>query len=359
MSNGQEAEETQESLIEELQNEYERIEVRLRELQQLLEHSQVEVNKLQQRNASIANRLTHIENNFETVPRSDIKNTYKAAMDARQRLITTRNQLEKLQSDKEMLEHFRDVLAKVLELLEGVSPAARLPGQVEQPGNGGLPAATIIRVVEAQEAERQRLARQMHDGPAQSLTNFILQAEICQRLFDRDPVRASEELNNLRAAANSTFQKVRSFIADLRPMMLDDLGLVPTVRRYIDTIKDKTNATIQLNITGAERRLEPHREVIMFRGIQELLTNARDHANASLIKVELHMDPDTITAVVEDNGRGFNVDEVLSENADRKALGLPTLKERIELIGGQIEIQSKEGEGTRVTISIPAGEPPF
>jgi two-component system sensor histidine kinase DegS len=92
----------------------------------------------------------------------------------------------------------------------------------------------------------------MHDGPAQSLTNFILQAEICQRLFDRNPERAAEELDNLKTAASVTFQKVRDFIFDLRPMMLDDLGVVPTVRRYVDSFKEKTDIGTDLEIMGTK-----------------------------------------------------------------------------------------------------------
>src|SRR5581483_11289058 len=90
----------------------------------------------------------------------------------------------------------------------------------------------VIQTIEAQESERQRLAQQMHDGPAQSLTNLILQAEIVERLFDSEPARARSELGQLKTSANVTFQRVRDFIFALRPMMLDDLGLLPTVRRY-------------------------------------------------------------------------------------------------------------------------------
>src|SRR5690606_21532328 len=142
-----------------------------------------------------------------------------------------------------------------------------MPSSVDLVGADGASLSTqaIVRIVEAQEVERQRLARQMHDGPAQSLTNFILQAEICQRLFDRNPDRAGEELNDLKTAARGTFQKVRDFIFDLRPMMLDDLGLVPTIRRYVEAYEEKTGIDTQLNILGDERRLPAHIEVMMFR----------------------------------------------------------------------------------------------
>src|SRR5205823_5117940 len=143
----------------------------------------------------------------------------------------------------------------------------------------------IVRIVEAQEAERQRLTRQMHDGPAQSLTNFILQAEICQRLFDMDPSRARTELVGLKGAATTTFQKIRDFMFELRPMMLDDLGLVPTVRRYLDSFETKTGVQTELSLTGSERRLPPHTEVTVFRAVQELLTNIRNHAQATRVGV--------------------------------------------------------------------------
>ncbi|GAB4445040.1 MAG: sensor histidine kinase [Anaerolineae bacterium] len=348
-----------EELLEEIRTEYERIQLQLRELGSLIEHSQLEVDKLAQRNQAIATRLKQVEDNFDTVPRSDIKATFDAAQDARQRLLTMRGQLEKLQSDKNNLEHFGSVLERVLTLVEGAEIVARDDSAGLQSADG-LTAATVIRIVEAQESERQRLARQMHDGPAQSLTNFILQAEICQRLFDKDPRRASEELNNLKAAASGTFQKVRDFIADLRPMMLDDLGVVPTVRRYVDNFQEKTGITVELAISGEERRLEAHREVMLFRGVQELLSNARDHANASRVKISLDMGMDNITATVEDNGRGFNPEEVMDRGSEEsKAVGLSTLRERLELVGGTMRVNSTEGEGSTIRIQIPAGAPVY
>jgi two-component system sensor histidine kinase DegS len=343
-------------LLDELRAEYDRIQLQLRELSSLIEHSRVEVDKLAQRNQMVATRLTQIEDNFDTVPRSDIKTTYDMAQDARQRLLTMRGQLEKLQSDQANLGHFSNVLRRVLELVEGAEIVAQPEADAKKVGGDGLSAATVIRIVEAQEAERRRLARQMHDGPAQSLTNFILQAEICQRLFDRDPHRASEELNNLKAAASGSFQKVREFITDLRPMMLDDLGLVPTMRRYADSFQEKTGITVQLNITGEERRLEPHREVMTFRGVQELLSNARDYANASRVVVNLDMGVEYVKAAVEDNGRGFDPDEAMEESrGEADAIGLATLRERLELVGGSLEVMSKEKKGSKITLTIPAG----
>jgi two-component system sensor histidine kinase DegS len=212
----------------------------------------------------------------------------------------------------------------------------------------------IVRVVEAQEAERQRLSRQIHDGPAQALSNFILQAEIAARLFDKDAELARQELANLRTSATTTLQKVRDFIFDLRPMMLDDLGLVPTVKKYTDAFKEKSGLQTTLNFTGnTDNRLEPVREIMIFRGIQELLGNIRNHAQASQVRITFDMDETRVRTVVEDNGKGFDVEQALS--GPRRTIGLASLKERVELLGGRLEIESQPGQGTRIVMEMPTG----
>jgi two-component system sensor histidine kinase DegS len=205
-------------------------------------------------------------------------------------------------------------------------------------------------LVNAQETERQRLSRQMHDGPAQALSNFILQTEIAMRLFEIDAEQAKEELNNLKTSAMSTFQKVRNFIFELRPMMLDDLGLVPTVRRYADPFKEQNALDVSINVTGNDRRLEPYLEVMIFRAIQELLGNASRHSQATQVKVLLDMGEDRIRVSVDDNGRGFDPEAVLQGNS----LGLKLIRERAEMLGGNFEIDSAVGRGARVTFAVPA-----
>jgi len=353
------SESPREQLLSLLHNEFSRIKTQLTELEALVQQTHNEVERLQQKNAMVTNRLHQIEANFDSVPRPDIRVACNEALDTRSRLLTMRGNLEKLQSDQNQLRQMADIISKVLAQVEGLAPAAF---QSEAAAAETSPAAiNIIRIIEAQENERKRLARQMHDGPAQSLTNFILQAEICQRLFDRNPDRAAEELNNLKSVASSTFQKVRDFIFDLRPMMLDDLGLIPTLRRYVDSYNEKSGIRTVLHILGDERRLEPHREVILFRSIQELLANAREHSRATQATITLDLGLDFVSAIVEDNGQGFNPDTVLSGEdstvPESKAASLKTLRERVELIGGVMRLESEEGHGSKITVRIPAGNP--
>lgn len=336
-------------LIDQTREEYDRTQREIREIALLVEQSRGEVDKLSQRNATIGNHLRQIQQNFDTMPRTDIRATYDAALDAQQRLFTMRGQLEKLQSDQNSLERYAKYLKLVLEALGEAAPGTALPGGVAKGGNDAEP--VIVRIIDAQEAERQRMSKAMHDGPAQSLTNFILQAEIVQRLFDNNPEQARVELQNLKTTATATFARVRDFITELRPMMLDDLGLVPTVRRYVKGFEEKSGIHITLTVTGEERRFESHREVVAFRSIQELMNNSRSHAQCTQIRVALDTDATRVRVVVEDNGRGFDAAEALSRG--EKHIGLSTLKEKIELLGGQVHIDSTIGQGTRVTIELP------
>ena len=218
-----------EEIIEIITTEMRRLKDALSEIKVQIDQTQTVVNREQQRNADIAAELRTVQDNLETIPRQDIRAKYDEALDARFRLSTMRGQLEKFQSNRDHFEQEMALLNRLLNKLQGVDVLPDVERAQESAGpRAGL---NIMRIVQAQEEERRRLARQMHDGPAQSLTNFILQAEICQRLFDRSPDRAAEELDNLKTSASATFQKVRDFIFDLRPMMLDDLGVVPTVRR--------------------------------------------------------------------------------------------------------------------------------
>jgi two-component system sensor histidine kinase DegS len=191
----------------------------------------------------------------------------------------------------------------------------------------------------------------MHDGPAQALSNFILQTEIAMRLLDVDPVQAKDELGNLKTSAMGTFQKVRNFIFELRPMMLDDLGLIPTIRKYADAFKEQTGLDVNVTVTGNERRLESYLEVMIFRALQELLGNAARHSQATMIKVQVDLGNEIARVSVDDNGKGFDPETLKQSNN----LGLKLIQERAEMLGGNFEIDSAAGKGTRISFIVPIG----
>ena len=317
----------------------------LREVTLMMEQSQGELSKLTQRNAAITTHLQQVQSQLDKMPPQEIKSAYDSALDAQQRLFVMRGQLEKLQTEKSHLERFKSTLERARASTSNTGASASSAG-----GGGKSPLASVEMLVNAQETERQRLSRQMHDGPAQALSNFILQTEIAMRLFDVDAVQARAELNSLKSSAMSTFQKVRNFIFELRPMMLDDLGLVPTVRRYSDAFKEQMGLDISVTVTGNERRLEPYLEVMLFRAIQELLGNAARHSQGSVVKVVLDMGEERVRVSVDDNGRGFDPD-VVQQGA---SLGLKLIRERSEMLGGSFEMDSAIGKGARISFAVPA-----
>ncbi|MBM3152621.1 MAG: sensor histidine kinase [Chloroflexi bacterium] len=325
-----------------IQDELAEIQRGIKEITLMLEQSRAEVGKLTQRNAAITAHLQQVQNQAGAGQTGELRMAYDSALDAQQRLFVMRGQLEKLQSDQAHLERQKKTLEKLHELLAGSAGTARVE-------KGGL--ASVEMLVNAQESERRRLSRQMHDGPAQALSNFILQTEIAMRLLDVDAEQARSELSNLKIAAMGAFQKVRNFIFELRPMMLDDLGLVPTIRRYADAIKEQSSMDVNVNVSGTERRLEPYLEVMVFRAMQELISNATRHSQATVIKVQVDMGDHLVRLSVEDNGNGFDAEAAHKDGA----LGLNLIKERVEMSGGSFTVDSMPGKGARISLTVPAG----
>ncbi len=324
-----------------VQAELEETQRALHEVSLMIEQSQGELSKLAQRNAAITAHIQKSQGQAGQTSAQDMKMAYDSALDAQQRLFVMRGQLEKLQSDKSHLEKYKAVLEKMA--------SGAMTGTASASGAAKTSSSSMEMVINAQEAERQRLSRQMHDGPAQAMSNFILQTEIAMRLFDVDAAQAKEELGNLKVAAMGTFQKVRNFIFELRPMMLDDLGLAPTLRKYVDTFKEQTGLDVSLTVSGTEHRFEPYLEVMVFRAVQELLGNAARHSQATSVKVLLEAANEVVRVRVDDNGKGFDADAVLKGSG----LGLKLIRDRAEMLGGTFEADSAMGKGTRVSFSIP------
>jgi len=333
-----------EQFIDECVREYQRVESEAKEIELLLQQSSSELERLVQRNAQATNRMRQVEAALDTLPRADIREAYTSVLETQQRLFTMRGQVEKLQSDHNHLQRYLDLLRKMNQLVSYQGPEAPAPdkGEAVQP--------LAVRIIEAQERERQRLSRQMHDGPAQALTNLILQAEICERLFAADPEQGRAELANLKNAVAATFHKVRGFILSLRPMMLDDLGLVPTLRRYVDSFAENSGMQVRLVFTGKERRLASHKEVTVFRLLQDLLNNAQEIGHATSAQIHLDLGDDLARVVFEDNGNGYPAD-VPTPEAER--LGLAMVRERVDMLGGQIAFDLLDGQGLRVDLELP------
>jgi two-component system sensor histidine kinase DegS len=202
------------------------------------------------------------------------------------------------------------------------------------------------------EEERMRIARDMHDGPAQSMANLVLQAEILERLLDRNPKQLVTELAEFKNSVRNALEETRQLIFDLRPMTLDDLGLVPTLRKFIKEYGDRYGLATRFNVVGQERRLPGNTEGVLFRIIQEALTNVHKHARAKMAEVTMNLQPSRVSVTIKDDGQGFDVARTEANLHKNKNLGLLSMRERAELEKGTLEIRSQPGRGTEVKVEI-------
>lgn len=307
------------------------------------------------------NHLSMISKNFHTHSEADIKKAYEQAnqhqidlMLAREREQQIRKRRDELQIRQKNLgdtiekaDKFATQMGAVLGYLSG--DLTNITDALETAQQKQLLA---IKVIQSQEEERKRLARDIHDGPAQLLANVVLRAEICERLMGLDTIKAKDELTELKENARRSLVDVRKIIFDLRPMTLDDLGLVPTVRKYLEQFEERTRIRGELTVIGKVEDIESTVVVAAFRIIQECLNNVEKHADATQVTIKLEFLKKDLNIVVTDNGVGFDVDVALkSQRADN--FGLIGMFERVKLLEGRLQIDSSIGKGSRFYIQLP------
>lgn len=335
--------------------ELERLQREMNEVDVMIRQNASDVDKLAQREITLANRVRDLDVNLEKYSKAEIKSFFTAAQEIQMRLQMMRAQLEQLKDRQKAMRERYELIEEFLELLDqakGTMTGTTITDGNERSSDGNND--VIVNIIQAQEEERRRISLQMHDGPAQSMANLVLRAEICQRLLDKDIDQARSELSSLKTAINSMLQDIRKFVFDLHPMTLEDLGLVPTVRRFATEFGEKNNLEINIMVNGLENRMPIHYEVTLFRFIQEALNNVAKHARAHQVRILLNVSEGILQIIVEDDGEGFHVNEVLSDGSNRRNLGITGMRQQIEvLLKGEFGIESAIGRGTRVAASVP------
>jgi two-component system sensor histidine kinase DegS len=291
----------------------------------------------------------HVLNNITRLEIDDIESAFRFAADQRAELAMVEERLaqlgSRLSSVNQRLEEVRGVLGTLDQLADL---------EVSSPADGAARFRSASRqVFHIIEEERMRIARDMHDGPAQMLANLVLQAEVLERLLVRDPGLVVRELADFKAGVRDALEETRRLIFDLRPMTLDDLGLVPTLRKFVREFGEKTAITARFNVVGEERRLPSNYEGVLFRIIQEALTNVRKHARARTVEVTLTLQPRRVVAIVKDDGEGFDVAATEARLGRTRNLGLISMRERADLEKGHMEIRSQLGRGTEAKVTFP------
>ncbi|SDF21756.1 sensor histidine kinase [Sporomusa acidovorans] len=316
------------------------------------------VDELEKKERRSRLRLMEVSRNFRNYAEEDIKAAYEDTSNVQLELAMARLQEQNLRRQRDELELRLKALKNTVEKAESlVSQVGAVLGYLgNQMGSVVTQIETLqasqvfgAKIIRAQEEERRRVAREIHDGPAQAMANIVFRAEVCERLVDVDIDRAKNELKDLREQVRVALRETRTIIFDLRPMTLDDLGLVPTLRRVLETMKERCYIFPEIKILGEEKRLDTHIEIGLFRIIQEALNNVEKHSKAATVWVRIDFRPSVVSAVIEDDGQGFDTGSA----AGNESFGLMGMRERINLLGGELTIKSEVGKGTRVFVTVP------
>lgn len=346
--------------------ECKRLEDELKSLQLKIKDIFTQIERLEDLDRRSRNNLSSKSKNFHLFSEDDIKDAYDLANGIRIELLLKREE------EKNLIERRKEIEIRLKNAYDVYKKAENINKQITVAteylmGNAGNIAVTVdelskkhylsIKIIEAQEDERSRVARDMHDGPAQSLANIIVKAELCERLLDVDQDRAKNELHNLKGVIRGTLKDVRKIIYDLRPMSLDDLGLIPTLERYISIFEEDTGIKVSLKAFGPFGDLESAVQIAVFRIIQESLSNIRKHSKAKTTSIIIEKSIAKINLSIMDDGIGFDPENYKqNSNFVSSGFGLMNIKERVELLNGELHINSSPNLGTRISLFIPLNE---
>jgi len=215
------------------------------------------------------------------------------------------------------------------------------------------------RIIRNESDMRQKLARDLHDGPTQKLAGLVMQLDYINRLLDKDPKEARQELDKARGVAQQAVKEIRTSLFTLRPLVLESKGLSAALEQFGDRLRENEKVAIQVDPGDFGTELDANVAVTVFAIIEEAIGNARKHAPKAPILVSLQRKENSLVAIVQDQGPGFDVEKVESNYDKKTSLGLQNMHERAKLIDGNLVIVSAPGYGTRITLAVPIPPPPL
>jgi len=343
-------------ILEKAKEEARKLEGQLEELKVQVVNVIKEVELCERREKKCRLKLAFVSKQFGHLSEQAIKEAYEEAKEAQIELALKRRE------EKELIEKRNELERKLLDTKAIIEKAEKLSSQINialNYLNSDLKEmnmrfeqlkdkqALSVKIIEAQEEERKRIAREIHDGPAQAMANVLLKSELCERLITKDVEQAKVELKNLKDIVQQSLKEVRKIIYDLRPSALDDLGLIPALSRYIKNFSEETGIAVDFTVLSDYKRLSPEIEITCFRVIQEALTNIKKHSRAKNASVKFEFGMRFISIIIKDDGIGFDKENI------GQGYGLMGMKERVEILNGKFEISSFKNKGTQIYISIP------
>lgn len=291
-----------------------------------------------------------LDKNYESFSPRDINR------ESYEKIEALKEEQSRIEKDSEKLKEKISNLTEHLVELEEVLQNVRENTRAEKEKEVLIEEDEILRkkILETQELERQRIARELHDSIVQSLTGIIHKIEFCTKLMDMDTVRCKLELQTMSKTVREIIEDMRQVIYNLRPMSLDDIGLDVTLGQEITKLQSTGNFLVDYQIEGTSKKLSPLISLTVLRIVQEACMNIRKHANAQHIKILVSYETEKISVLIKDNGCGFDVESVQHlHRDDGTGFGISMMRERVYLLSGKIKIESIIGEGTTITVEIP------
>ncbi|MFE8696482.1 sensor histidine kinase [Cytobacillus sp. FJAT-53684] len=331
----------------------------LKEMKELVKKTIEEGDKLEIQSRFSRKRLSEVSKHFKDFSEEEVRDAYEKAHQLQMEYSINQ------QTEKQLRDRRDEIERRLIGLSETIERAEHLISQItvvmnyltsdlkqvgEMLEDAKMKQDFGLKIIAAQEEERKRVSREIHDGPAQMMANVMMRSDLIERVYrEKGGGDAIKEIRDLKKMVRSALYEVRRIIYDLRPMALDDLGLVPTLKKYLQTTEEyhkKIKITFA-NLKG-EKRLPGNYEVALFRLIQESVQNAIKHANPREIQVKMEIEKAKVTVVIKDDGIGFDLSQ-----KKKDSFGLIGMRERVELLEGQLSIDSNIGKGTVILIQIP------
>lgn len=349
-------------IVDDARQEYEKLKKELDTINDEIEIAIRDVDDLEMKDKIARNTLAKVSRDFKNNTEADIKAAYDKATEIRVAQVTAQNNEKSIRDRRNRIEiSIKNALKNIKnaeQVVHQVAIAASyLKGEIMnaiEEANYGTDMMMGVRILEAQENERTRISRDIHDGPAQRVANIVMKADLCEKIAKKDLNKGLLELAGLRVAARDALKEVRDIIFNLRPMALDDLGLNKTIEMNAKSTFEGTDMEIEYKLSKMNNSVEGIIQVAIFRVVQEILNNIKKHAEASRIFITIDYGSKYLRITIGDDGIGFDSEETIKRvRSEKKSYGLVGMIERVEQLQGDININSEEGLGTVFTIKLP------
>jgi two-component system sensor histidine kinase DegS len=350
------------SIVSSIRNEYENLKVELVNIKEAIGEVIEDVDNLEKLDKLKRKRLAEVSQNFNRFSEHDIKAAYEEAEEIRVKLVSKRNEEKGLKQKRHQLE------ISLRKTMENIEAGEKIINQVSV-ALGYLEGNILsmldkddrnsemfmgIKILEAQENERKRVARDIHDGPAQHMANIVMKVDICKMVMKKDLEEGLKELDDLKNSVKVALNETRGIIFDLRPMSLDDLGLNQTIQETVKSITKESGIDIELKLKPVKAEIEPIIQVAVYRIIQEVFNNIKKHSKAKHAEIKLDFGAEYLMLIITDDGIGFDVEETLKRVKTKGAsYGLIGIFDRVNQLQGEIDIKSAKGKGTVYNVRLP------